>query len=259
MATKKRKEPRVMKLPSHKEYTFEIFLRKRVKKKLRFVRIPIEEFRPGRYYRIYVKHKPTKQRRFLGFGKFMAPPFFSPEHRSVRYDPRTKRLVPTEVPIRRYGGRRFLPLPMAKKVVKGWIPVSRIVKDVESEVNQLAKDFDTSVWGVILPVKRYFHPTYMVFSDKIMKPEEKLKGVFVNCVTRLVYPRKDWIGKQGILIDLQGRNVMVKNIHKYTSRWENEANQMFEMTHPEADIAEVIKINGYIPVDYIPKPIQVLE
>lgn len=224
---------------SDPDFEVEIYRKFRVKKGKkyvsRFIEINASEFIPDREYRIFVRHKPTKQRRLLGFGKFRDIPIRSKDINKFQ---------------KQLGGRTFNPnLKYPKKAKGKWIPVDKIVAGIQREIQEHATDRGTEVRGAIIPMKRYFHSDWKIYSDRILKGKTFVRRVLVNCAVEFIYPQQQWIGKQTIFVDFE-RRIMIKNIDNLVQRedFQGKINRDLGFLHSQADDISLVEINGYIPL-----------
>jgi hypothetical protein len=221
-----------------KRFKVEIFKIIKVKDgRKRTIQINADEFRAGQEYEIYIKHKTTKQRRLLAIGKLQDIPLLSKQ--------REKFGAPL-------GGRTFDPTLKYPKRARGkWIPVSRIVRDIQKELEERGMDLKTEVRASIIPMKRYFHSEWLVYSDRILNGNTLVRTMFVHCALRFVYPNMDWIGKQSIRFDFKDegkRRTKIKNLHKLRDMIEKRIDRDLKLLHPNAEDVSVIEVNGFIPL-----------
>jgi len=218
---------------------FEVQLYKQVlvkikgKNRKRFIRIATEDFIPKKFYRIYIRHIPTKQRRILAVGNLKELPI-----RSKNIQKFGKQLA----------GRTFNPKYKAVNKAKGlWIPTHRVVNEFLKELRELGRDLDTEVRGAIIPTRRYFHTKWHVFSDVILKGDTKVKNFLVNIVIQLGYAQENWIGKHNIKLEFT-RGRKIKDLHKLETKLEKRINNDLQMYHPKAEEISMIEINGFVPI-----------
>lgn len=217
------------------EFAVDIYRKIKIKGKgTRTVQVNQDEFIRGKNYEIYIRHKKTRQRRLLSIGLLHDIPIF------------------TKIPERSgqvLAGRTFDPkLKYPKKRHGKWIPVNRILKQIQKELEEIGSDLDTEIRASIIPLKRYYHSKWKIYSDKIVKGNAKYTAVFVHCAVRFVYPNQDWIGKQSILLDFQEEKVKLSQLHKMTNQIEEDLNFRLELLHPQADNVSVIEVNGFVPL-----------
>jgi hypothetical protein len=220
-----------------KNFIVEIFRKMRIKKKKkyvhRYVKIGASEFIPNREYKIYIKHKPSGQRRLLGIGKFRDIPI-----RSKHIDRFSYQL----------GGRTFDPSLKYPKRAKGkWVPVDRIVAGIQREIQEIARDAGSEARGAIIPLKRYFHTDWLIYSDKVLKGNTLIHKAFVNCAVQFIYPNADWIGKQSLFVEFK-RGVRLNKLHTLIPRLERRLNDDLELLHGNAENVSLIEVNGFIPI-----------
>lgn len=199
-------------------------------------KLPINysEFIAGRSYEIYIRHKKTKQRRLLAIGKLNDIPINSRQ-------PETRGNF--------LGGRSFdASLPYPKRAIGKWVPVSRIIAGIQKELATVGKEIKTEVRAAIIPMKRYFHSKWHIYSDKPISGAKKVKKVFVHLAVRFVYPHMDWIGKKSIQLDLE-EPTRLDQLHNMTEELQESINLDLELLHPNADDVSLIEVNGYIPFE----------
>lgn len=221
--------------PHVEDFTFVVQRRTGKKGKYRYVSVSKKKFKKGSHYRIFIKHKRTGQRRLLGFGKF----YTFPERSKF-----TKKLM---------GGRTFDPKPLPKSASGKWVPTWKIIRQVEEEVYSAGREQHVEVRGSIIPVKRWYHTEYKVYSDTIRKPSEKLKGVAVSVLLHYVYPNNQWIQKRTVVLDLRPRGIMIKNLVKYEEKIIDFVVTEMRFEHPTLNFREtnVLAVNGFVPLDYL--------
>lgn len=222
---------------SDKEFVVQIYRKFRVKRGRAYVskylEIGASEFIPNRDYRIFIKHKKTRQRRLLGIGKFRDIPIRSKDIDRFQYQ---------------LGGRKFdASLKYPKKAKGKWIPVDRIVAGIQREIQEHAMEKGVEARGAIIPMKRYFHTDWLIYSDHILKGNTLVKKVFVNCAVEFIYPQQQWIGKQSILIEFQ-RKMQLKKLHLIQERLEKRINSDLSFLHSQADDISLVQINGFLPI-----------
>src|SRR5258708_31551863 len=101
--------------------------------------------------------------------------------------------------------------------------------------------------GAIIPMKRYFHTDWLIYSDHILKGKTFVKRVLVNCAVQFIYPQQQWIGKQSLFLEFE-RRIQLKNIHKLINQFEGQLNRDLGFLHPQADDISLVEINGFIPI-----------
>ena len=220
-----------------KDFAVEIFRKIRIKKRRkyiqRYVKIGASEFIPNRDYKIYIRHKPSKQRRLLGIGKFRDIPIRSKQIDRFSYQ---------------LGGRTFDPTLKFPKKSKGkWIPVDRVVAGIQRELQEAARQSGSEARGAIIPMKRYFHTDWLIYSDHTLKGNTLVRRVFVNCVVQFIYPNQDWIGKQSLFVEFR-RGIRLKNLHTLIPKLERRLNDDLELLHGNADDVSLLEVNGFIPI-----------
>lgn len=199
----------------------------------RFLQIDAKEFIPDKEYRIFIRHKPTKQRRLLGFGKFRDIPIRSKDVERFQYQ---------------LGGRTFDPSLKYPKKSKGkWVPVDRVVAGIQREIQEHATERGVEQRGAIIPMKRYFHTDWKIYSDHILKGKTLVKKVFVNCAVEFIYPQQQWIGKQSVLIEFN-RRIQIRKINLLNDKLEDRINRDLGFLHSQADDISLVEINGFIPI-----------
>lgn len=214
-------------------YTRDTQLKKRLTK---LVRINENEFYKNRDYEIYIKHIPTKQKRLLSTGLLQDIPILSKQpERGGAY----------------LGGRYFnSKLKYPKKAHGKWVPVHRILSAIQKELEEFATNAETELRASIIPMKRYFHTDWHIYSDVILKGSRKVSLAYAHCVVRWIYPNQDWIGKQSIEVDLEEHPVRVDQLHKFTEQIESDLNGRLELMHPNAIEVSVMEVNGFIPITF---------
>lgn len=218
-------------------FEVEIFRKVRIKRRktyvTRYVKIGASEFIPNREYKIYIRHKPSRQRRLLGIGKFRDIPI-----RSKTIDRFSYQL----------GGRTFDPSLKYPKRAKGkWVPVDRIVAGIQREIQEIARNAGSEARGAIIPMKRYFHTDWLIYSDKILPGNTLVYKGFVNCAVQFIYPNADWIGKQSLFVEFR-RGIRLKKFHTLIPRLERRLNDDLELLHGNAENVSLIEVNGFIPL-----------
>lgn len=200
----------------------------------RVVKISADEFIKSKSYEIYIKHRPTKQRRLLALGKLQDIPIMSKQ--PERFG-------------QQLAGRSFDPTKKYPKRARGnWVPVNRIVHDIQKELEEIGTDIKTEVRASIIPMKRYFHTKWKVYSDDIVPGNKKYKAIFVHCAVRFVYPNQDWIGKQSILLDFEDKKYRLSQLHNMIPKIEDLLNFRLELLHPQAENVSLLEVNGFIPL-----------
>lgn len=220
-----------------KDFAVDIYRKVRVKKRkkyvTRYVKIGASEFVPNREYKIYVRHKPSRQRRLLGIGKFRDIPIRSKQIERFSYQ---------------LGGRTFDPSLKYPKRAKGkWVPVDRIVAGIQREIQEIARDAGSEARGAIIPMKRYFHTDWLIYSDHTLKGNTLVHKAFVNCAVQFIYPNADWIGKQSLFIEFR-RGVRLNKLHTLIPKLERRLNDDLELLHGNAENVSLIEVNGFIPI-----------
>lgn len=248
------------------EFTFDIWQRKQKlvkvkgkRKKVRkyfYQRIKESKFIPNRYYRIFIRHKPSNTRRLLGFGKFVDIPVFHRGRANLVLSSRDRKGEKHKVLITRpIGGREFKGGKIPKRAIRGWYPINQQIKHIEDEVFSVAEAENLPVKSIIIPPKKYFHPEYHFYSDKPMKGTKKIYGVGIHILVAFNYGtyNESWVGKQVIPADLRPRGIQVRHFYsKYRARWEVQASAYLQGKHQKADV-KVIRINGFVELDWLPK------
>lgn len=214
------------------------------KKRYKWVVVPEKKYRTNKETRIYVVHKRTGQKRLRAFGKFRNLPIYG--HHPDLFS-KGKEL----------GGKWFIPTEGKPKRHGKWVPTSEIVGEIQKELEEYGQDYKHEVRGVVIPAKNYYHRDWQLYSDTIHNGNEYWKATVVNCVVEYVYTNQQWIGKRSIILDLRpgtnGKGVKAKNLHKYTDRWEFELEErMDELKQNRRGEVNIIAINGYSPVTYLP-------
>lgn len=200
---------------------------------VRKVQINADEFKSGLQYEIYIRHKPTKQRRLLAIGRLSDIPIYSKQ---------------TEIFGKQLGGRTFdTSFKTAKKAKGRWVPVSRIVHQIQKELEEYGTDLKTEVRASIIPLKRYFHTKWKIYADNPIKGTKLIKKCFVHCAVRFVYPNNDWIGKQSVFLEFS-RRIRINQVYKLRERLEERINGDLELLHPNADLVSLVEVNGFIPI-----------
>lgn len=200
----------------------------------RVIPINSDEFIKSKSYEIFIRHKSTRQRRLLAIGKLQDIPILTkqPERHGQQL-----------------AGRTFNPALRYPKRAKGkWIPVNRIVRDIQKELEKIGSDSRTEVRASIIPLKRYFHSKWKIYSDEIVSGNKQYRAIFVHCAVRFVYPNQDWIGKQSILLDFQDEKIRLSKLHKMIPEIEEDLNFRLELLHPQAENVSVVEVNGFIPL-----------
>lgn len=204
-----------------------------------------EQFRKDRYYRLYLIHKHTKQKRLFGFGKFNNIPMFSTHPDSKG---------------RELGGRFFYPNVKKLKRKGGWVPVKSIIRDIEKELEDYGKNFRHEVRGAIIPPKNYYHVDWKIFSDKPLPGNTVWKKFAISAVIEYLYTSQQWIGKKTIVVDTLDKGIQIKNLHKYEDRWKFELGvKLDETKQNRKGHLNIIEINGFVPVAYDPSNPRVID
>lgn len=217
------------------EFAVDVYRKINVKGKgSRTIPINEDEFIKSKKYEVYIRHKATRQRRLLALGKLQDIPIFTKQPE-------------------RFGnvlaGRTFDPkLKYPKRKHGKWVPVNKIVRDIQKELEEIGKDIQTEIRASIIPLKRYFHSKWKIYSDEIVSGNKQYRAIFVHCAVRFVYPNQDWIGKQSILLDFQDEKVRLSQLHKMIPKLEDDLNFRLELLHPQAENVSVIEVNGFIPL-----------
>lgn len=200
----------------------------------RVIPVNADEFIKGKSYEIFIRHKSTRQRRLLSIGKLNDIPIFTKQ--PERFG-------------QQLAGRTFdASLKYPKRGKGKWVPVDRIVRGIQKELEEIGKDSRTEVRASIIPMKRYFHTKWKIYSDKIVGGSKAYRAIFVHCAVRFVYPNQDWIGKQSILLDFQDEKIRLSRLHKMIPEIEDDLNFRLELLHPQADNVSVVEVNGFIPL-----------
>lgn len=218
-----------------KDFAVELYRKVNIKKGgQRVIKINSDEFIKSKNYEVYIRHRPTRQRRLLALGKLQDIPIFTKQ--PERFG-------------QQLAGRTFDPTKKYPKRARGnWIPVNRIVHDIQKELEELGMDIKTEVRASIIPMKRYFHTKWKVYSDEIVGGGTKYKAIFVHCAVRFVYPNQDWIGKQSILLDFEQKKYRLDKLHKMIPKIEDLLNFRLELLHPQAENVSLLEVNGFIPL-----------
>lgn len=200
----------------------------------RVVKISADEFIKSKSYEVYIKHRPTKQRRLLALGNLQDIPILTKQ--PERFG-------------QQLAGRTFDPTKKYPKRARGkWVPVNRIVRDIQKELEERGLEFRTEVRASIIPLKRYFHTKWKIYSDEPVAGNKKYKAIFVHCAVRFVYPNQDWIGKQSILLDFEDKKYRLSQLHKIVPKIEELLNFRLELLHPQAENVSLVEVNGFIPL-----------
>lgn len=201
----------------------------------RKIEVNASEFKQDEKYEIYIRHKKTKQRRLLAIGKLFELPIVSHQK---------------EIKGRPLGGRTFDASLKSVKRAKGrWVPVSRIVHAIQRELEEMGMDMRSEVRASIIPMKRYFHTKWLVYSDNPIPGNTLINVMFVHCAVRFVYPNMDWIGKQAIRFEFKDERMhrrKLKNLHKLLPVLEKAIDRDLHLLHPNASDVGVMQINGFI-------------
>lgn len=208
------------------------FKKVRGKKKMIFKKIPLKKFNPRRFYKLFVRHKPTGQKRLLAIGNFTNLPIMSQEEQRKGFF---------------LGGRKFKPLKIPKKGKGNWITRRQIISQFDKELKGKARELKTKSAALLIPTKRFFHKKWLIFSDKFLRGNQKTKSVFAHIIVKFEYPRRQWLNKQFVPIEF-AKPIMLKNLTKHIGRIEDLLNLQLEFLHPSADNVFVVKINGFIPM-----------
>jgi hypothetical protein len=219
-------------------YAVDLYRKHKKGKIVTYKKIPLEDFTPGQWYRVYLRHKKTGIKRLLSFGKLHDLPIVSKRH--------TQDL---DKPVL-LGGRRFRPLSTPKKARGKWVPTWRIVKSFELELETQKKDLNINfVAGSILPIKRFYHSDWHIFSDFPMKGSDRVRDVFVNASIVFDYPGKSWVSKRNVKLELDG-STMIRNLVKHETNIEDMLNMELEKEFRLGSKASVsvVQVNGFIPI-----------
>lgn len=213
----------------------------RVYKVTKYVQIPITKFKPAQYYRIYLVHKKSKDKRLLGFGKFYNIPFVS------------------KLTNKQHAGYAFK--PTRGKAPKGWIRTTRLYKAIQSEVADAAKESGADIRASLIPVRKFYHPKYMIFSDYKLKLSDKPKVIGVSVLLQFNYGHQNWLNKRVVFIDMRdefrNKRIQYKDLYKHREEIEEVINSSIRLNfvsviQGQADIG-VVAINGFIPTTFTPK------
>ncbi len=200
----------------------------------RVIPINADEFVKSKSYEIFIRHKATRQRRLLAIGKLQDIPILTKQPERIG---------------QQLAGRTFdASLKYPKRAKGKWVPVDRIVRGIQKELEEIGKDSRTEVRASIIQMKRYFHTKWKIYSDKPVGGNKEYRAIFVHCAVRFVYPNQDWIGKQSILLDFQDEKIPLSKLHKMVPEIEADLNFRLELLHPQADNVSVVEVNGFIPL-----------
>lgn len=203
--------------------------------------ISINKFKPNNYYRIYLRRKGTSDKRLLGFGKFYNIPFISSltgkQHAGYAFKIRTG------------------------KPPKGWIRTTKLYKTIQKEIEDVSKESGAEIRANLLPVRKYYHPKYMIFSDEKIKLSQKPKVVGVSVLLQFNYGHQNWLNKRIVFIDMRDefprKRPTYKQLYKMTDKIEEIINDSINLNfvsviNGQAEI-NVVAINGFIPTTFVPK------
>jgi predicted nucleic acid binding AN1-type Zn finger protein len=218
-----------------KKFSVEIIRKIKLKEGgVRGIQINADEFIKSKDYEIYIKHRPTRQRRLLAIGKLQDIPINTKQ--SERFG-------------QQLAGRTFDASKKYPKRAKGkWVPVNRIVRGIQKELEERGMEFKTEVRASIIPLKRYFHSKWKVYSDEPVSGRKKYRAIFVHCAVRFTYPNQDWIGKQSILLDFESEKIPLNQLYRRIPEIEDMLNFRLELLHPQAENVSLIEVNGFIPL-----------
>lgn len=206
-----------------------------------YVNIPITKFEAGKYYKIYLIHKKSKDRRLLGFGNFYNIPFVS------------------KLTGKQLAGYAFK--PTKGKAPKGWVKTTKLYKTIQKELEDAAKESGADIRASLIPVRKYYHPKYMIFSDYKVKLSDKPKIIGVSVLMQFNYGFQNWLNKRVVFIDMRdefrNRRIAYKDLYKHIDEIEEVINASIRLNfvsviQGQADIG-VVAINGFIPTTFTPK------
>jgi len=138
-------------------------------------------------------------------------------------------------------------LKYPKKRIGKWYPVDKIVAGIQREILEHATERGVEARGAIIPMKRYFHTDWLIYSDRILKGKTLIKKAFVNCAVLFIYPQQQWVGKQSILIEFE-RRVRIDKLYTLVDKLEDRINADLGFLHSQADDISLVEINGFIPI-----------
>jgi len=235
----------------HSNYEYEIRKRVITKKKkgkrtykiTKYVKIPVHKFKPNKYYRIYLIHKRTKDKRLLGFGKFYNIPFVS------------------TLTGKQHVGYAFK--ATKAKAPKGWIASSKLYTLFQREIERAAKDAEpkADVRASLMPIRKWYHPKYEIFSDYKVKLSDKPDVIGVSVLLQFNYGHQNWMNKRVVFVDqrdeFRGKKMTWKELTDHKDDIADVITSSIDLNfvsviNHQAEIS-VVAINGFIPTKFVPK------
>lgn len=201
--------------------------------------IDISQFKKNHSYLVYIVHRATRRSRLLASGRLKELPIASLKRTQHLFSP----VIGTS--------RKFNPLPL-KKVGK-WLPISRFynraLKNIESQQSELQKEGQNyKIRGAILPLKRYYNPDLMIFSDQPVPRDRMIKEVFAHVVTAYDYPGIRWISARHVKVEFK-RGIRADKLKDKLEQIEDLATEALAFEHPKAGV-KALMVDGFIPVKY---------
>lgn len=207
-----------------------------------FEQVPLNKFRKRKDSLVYLYKRGTRKSMLLARGKLDALP------------------VATKKYIETFGkGRVFFETSRPKfgrggktKARGAWVPIHKFYgiakKRFASRVREFRKE-GYKARGAILPLKRYYHPKWEIFSDAPIRKDRKVTVAYANVIAAFDYPGQHWIGQRHIRVEFP-RGIALSNLHKYTDRVQSLAGTALHATMPKASDVQVLEVNGYIPIEF---------
>lgn len=201
-----------------------------------YKKIDISQFKKRGNYMVYIVHRSTRRSRLLASGRMNELPIASFK--------RTQDLFKPVIG----SSRKFNPLPLGKK--GNWLPISRFynkaLKNIESQKKALKENY--KIRGAILPLKRYYNPELMIFSDQPIKRSRIVRTVFAHVVTAYDYPNIRWISARHVKVEFT-RGMRIDHLKDKLERIEDLATEALAFEHPKAGV-KALMVDGFIPVKF---------
>lgn len=232
------------KLGASKGYGIRLYQRK--SKDAPFQQIPLTKFRKRKDSLVYLYKRGTKKSMLLARGRMDALPIA------------TKKFIET------FGkGRVFFETSRPKfrkhgkiKAIGRWLPIYQFYGIAQKKFNQHVTTFRKEGYkarGAILPLKKYYHQKWQIFSDAPIKSNRLVTVAYANVIAAYDYPGQHWIGQRHVRVEFP-RAVKLSELNKYTERVQRLAGTALHATMPKASDVQVLEVNGYIPIEFKDKP-----
>lgn len=202
-----------------------------------YKKVPLTSFKRGQKYHVYIRHKKTKRSRLLASGRLHEIPVATLKQTKNWFQPVIG------------SSRKFNPLVFKKK--GKWVPISKFYSKATANIEEQAKIRrmqNYKVRGAILPLKRFYNPELMIFSDEPIPRSRRVKEVFAHVVTAYDYPNIRWISARHVKVEFK-QGIRLEDLHKKLEQIEDLAEDALQIEHPKAGI-KALMIDGFIPVKF---------